>query len=96
MRGNENSFLKGNQTYRFFIYPLFYDNYKKENNKEHVLSIIYVIDQDNYYEQFSPYISFLSILFCITFFIIGWIATRIVIICRLIPCKAHCIWSSLI
>ena len=79
---DNNTYQKGNETFKYNIYPLFFDNYHSSNeginnNKEHVLSVIYIMSQNNDYEQLTPYIVFLSILFCPTFFIIGWI----IIIC---------------
>ena len=79
---DENMFQKGKDTYHFYIYPLFYDNYHhishtnetKEQNREHVLSLIYILDDNNVYEQYtslSPYILYLSILYCFTFILIG-------------------------
>jgi len=84
MEKDENTFQKGEEVYRYYIYPLFYDNYHlnsdinklNEKNKEHVLSIIYVVNDKNMSEQFIslyPYIKFLSILYCFTFLVIGTI-----------------------
>ena len=85
MKEKENLFQKGNETFEFYIYPLVYDNYHFDSNnsnekvnrsKEHVLSIVYIMSQNNYNEQFNtlfPYIKFLSSLFCTTFLLIGFI-----------------------
>ena len=85
MKENKNLFQKGNETFEFYIYPLFYDNYhfysdnpneKVNGSKEHVLSIIYILNQNNFNQQFNslfPYIIFLSTIFCITFLLIGLI-----------------------
>ena len=80
----ENTFQKGDNIFQYHIYPVYYDNYrlnpnsyeKTEQKKEHVLSIIYVISKKHINEQYSslnPIITFLSVLYCFTFILIGCI-----------------------
>ena len=84
----ENTFQKGNNIFEYYIYPIFYNNYrlnpdtneKTDYNKEHILSIVYIVNINHINEQFTslfPYIKFLSILYCFTFIIIG----SIIVLC---------------
>ena len=84
MGKDENTFQKGDNIFQYYIYPIYYDNYKlntdlnekKEQQKEHVLSIVYVVSKNNINEQYfslTPYIKFLALLYCFTFILIGCI-----------------------
>ena len=89
---NESTFQKGQKDFQYFIYPIFFGNYyynshdqedntekregEKEKVKEHVLSLVYIINEDDFNQQFQalfPYVKFLSILYCIIFVLIGTI-----------------------
>ena len=94
MEEGENTFQKGDEIYEYYIYPIFYDNYhfnldteeKTEFKREHVLSIVYAVSQNHINEQYTslyPYIKYLSILFCITFIIIGSI---------ILLCSSYCLF----
>ena len=82
MGKNEKLFQKGDNIFQYYIYPIYYDNYKlnsdlnekRKQQKEHVLSIVYVISKNNIndqYSSFTPYIKFLALLYCFTFILIG-------------------------
>ena len=69
-----NSFFKGDLELKYFIYPIYFNN---RGNKEHILSIIYVVDKNIFKNQLN-YISpklyqivivslFISIIFSIIF-----------------------------
>ena len=87
MNNSENTFQKGENIFNYFIYPIFFDNYnlnsdnnnnmKKENkNKEHILSLIYIMNENDIngpLDALSPYVKFLSILYCLIFILIGFI-----------------------
>ena len=83
MENGQNTFQKGNDIYEYYIYPIFYDNYspnpltkEKENKREHILSIVYIVGKNTINEQFIslfPYVKFLSILYSFTFLLIGTI-----------------------
>ena len=86
MNKTENTFQKGENIFTYFIYPIFFDNYnlnkdnhgmKKGNkSKEHILSIIYIMDQKDINGQLdalSPYVKFLTLLYCLIFLLIGFI-----------------------
>ena len=87
MNNSENTFQKGENIFNYFIYPIFFDNYnlnsennnsmkRRKRNKEHILSLIYIMNENDINGQLnalSPYVKFLSILYCLIFILIGFI-----------------------
>ena len=50
VNNTENLLKKGDLEYKYFIYPIFFNN---DEIKEHVLSIIYVVDKNRYKNQLN-------------------------------------------
>ena len=84
MGKGENTFQKGQETFQYYIFPIFFDNYhlysnsdddqKVEKKREHILSIIYTVSESDFHQQYNalfPYVKFLSILYCITFVLLS-------------------------
>ena len=74
-KNDENIFQKGNMEFKYFIYPIYYNNHEETNYEEHVLSIIYVVDKNIYknqlnfisskHNQISILSLFITIIICI-------------------------------
>ena len=90
MSEGENTFQKGQETFQYYIFPIFFDNYhlysnvnneqRAEKSREHILSIIYTVGESDFHQQYIalfPYVKFLTILYCITFVVL----TSIILIC---------------
>ena len=86
MNKTENTFQKGEKIFNYYIYPIFFDNYilnpdngsqkKESKNKEHILSLIYIMNEEDINGELnalSPYVKFLAILYCLIFILIGFI-----------------------
>ena len=82
MANGENIFQKGQETYQYYIFPIFFDNYhlnndqKEEKRREHILSIIYTVSESDFHQQYNalfPYVKFLAILYCITSLLLSFI-----------------------
>ena len=48
VKNDKNTFIKGNLDLKYFIYPIYFNNF---DIKEHILSIIYVVDKNIYKNQ---------------------------------------------
>ena len=61
-----NTFQKGDLEFNYYIYPLFFDN---GENKEHILSVIYVVDKNIYKNQLKGLLSKLNQIIYLSLFI---------------------------
>ena len=72
VKNDKNSFQKGNLELNYYIYPIFFN--KDKDNREHILSIIYVIDKNIYKNQLDRLSSKLNQIVYLSLFILIIIA----------------------